>query len=165
MAELEIHVEPIDPPADREALIRSIREQRPTSPADVVSRGLALFNLSHPGELHAPLHVFLRDRSTAEIHGGLLGRTGRGGLHITQLWIAEAHRRRGHGSALLARAEAEAEARGCRFAYVESYSFNAPAFYERNGYAIFGRLPGFTGGHTCFFLRKDLHTGSRDGVG
>lgn len=156
MATLEIHVEPIEVPSDREALIRSIREQPPASPADAVRRGLALFNLGHPGELFAPLELFLRDRDTGGICGGLLGRTGRGALHVTEMWIAEPHRRRGHGSALLARAELEARARGCRLSHVETYSFHAPAFYERHGYAIFGRLPGFSGGHTCFYLSKPL---------
>lgn len=164
MAELEIHVESIEVPTDREAVIRSTRAHQPGSPADTVRRNLALFNLSHPGELYAPLHVFLRDRNTGEIHGGLLGRTGRGSLHITELWIAEPFRRQRHGSGLVARAEEEARARGCRMAHVETYSFHAPAFYEWHGYTIFGRLTGFSGGHTCFYLRKDLKPGPSPGA-
>jgi ribosomal protein S18 acetylase RimI-like enzyme len=156
LAELEIHVEPIEVPTDHEALVRSTQAHEPGSPAGAVRRGLALFNLSHPGELHAPLHIFLRDRKTGEVQGGLLGRTGRGALHITELWVAEAHRRQRHGSELLVRAEEEARARGCRLAHVETYSFHAPSFYERHGYTIFGRLAGFSGGHTCYYLRKDL---------
>ena len=163
MEALEIHVEPIEAPADREALIRSLRAHPPASPADAVRLGLALFNLGHPGELHAPLHDFLRDRATREIHGGLMGHTGRGGLHITEFWIAEPLRRKGHGTRLLARAEEEARGRGCRFAYVETFSFHAPAFYERSGYTVFGRLAGFSGGHVCLYLRKDLAAGRGGG--
>ena len=158
MAKLEIYVERIDPPADHETVIETVRAHRPASPADAVRRGLALFNLSYPGEIDTPLNVFLCDRNTAEIHGGLLARTGRGALQITELWVAEPHRHHGHGSTLLARAELEAMARGCRLAHVESYSFHAPAFYERHGYRIFGRLSGFSGGHTCFYLCKDLES-------
>jgi ribosomal protein S18 acetylase RimI-like enzyme len=156
LADLEIYVGSVEVPRDHQAVVQSTLAHQPLSPADAVRRGLALFNLSHPGELYAPLHIFLRDGNTGAVHGGLLGRTGRGALHITELWVAEAHRRQGHGSALLDRAEEEARGRGCRFAHVETYSFHAPAFYERHGYTIFGRLLGFSGGHTCFYFRKDL---------
>jgi ribosomal protein S18 acetylase RimI-like enzyme len=158
MGQLEIWVEPIDVPNDRDAVIQEVRSQLGASPADAVRCGLALFNLGHPGELHAPLHVFLRDSDTHEVVGGLLGRTGRGGLHITEFWIAEVYRRQGHGSNLLASAEQRATSRGCRFAYLETFSFNAPAFYERNGYRVFGRLSGFSNGHTLFFMSKDLES-------
>jgi len=90
------------------------------------------------------------------IHGGLLGRTGRGALYVEHVWIADNHRRQGHGSSLLARAEREARARGCRFAHVETYSYHGPEFYERNGYEVFGRLDGYTGGYTRLYLHKRL---------
>jgi ribosomal protein S18 acetylase RimI-like enzyme len=164
LAKLEIEVEPIEVPTDHEAVIRSILATQPTSPADTVRRGLALFNLAHPGELFAPLHIFLRDPDTGVIHGGLLGRTGRGALHITELWVAEPFRRQRHGSRLIARAEEAAKARGCRFVYVETYTFHAPAFYERHGYKVFGCLAGFSGGHSCLFLRKDLEPVTTEGA-
>src|SRR5262247_3151044 len=63
---LEIQIAPTDVPTDREAVIRSIRAPQAATPADTVRCGLALFNLTHPGELHAELHVFLRQRDTGE---------------------------------------------------------------------------------------------------
>ena len=46
---------------------------------------------------------------------------------------------------------------------VETFSFHAPAFYERSGYTVFGRLAGFSGGHVCLYLRKDLAAGRGGG--
>jgi len=34
--------------------------------------------------------------------------------------------------------------------------FHAPAFYEKSGYAEFGRLEDFPAGHTRYFLAKTL---------
>ena len=56
----------------------------------------------------------------------------------------------------ISRTEGEAQRRGCRFAYVETYSFQGPRFYERNGCSVFGRLAGFSGDHVLFYMRKDL---------
>lgn len=154
--ELEICVAPFEVPTDHATALRDARARKPETPADTVRQGLALFNLSQPGELFAPLHVFLRDPETGAVSGGLLGHTVRGAFHITQMWVDEPLRRQRHGSAILARAEHEAKGRGCRFVHVEAYSFHSPSFYERNGYATFGRLVGFSGGHTRFYLRKDL---------
>ena len=77
--------------------------------------------------------------------------------------MAEAHRRQGHGSRLHRAAEREARSRRCRFAYLDTYSFHGPDFYREQGYSVFGRLTGFTGGHTRFYLRKDLEPDEGEG--
>lgn len=41
---------------------------------------------------------------------------------------------------MLLQAEQEAIARGCRGAWLDTYSFQARGFYERLGYAVFGIL-------------------------
>ena len=40
--------------------------------------------------------------------------------------------------------------------YLSTYSFEAPRFYEKLGYEIFGRLEDFPPGHTKFYMRKSL---------
>jgi GNAT superfamily N-acetyltransferase len=93
--------------------------------------------------------------------GGLVGDTlwgqaGCGWLHVTQLWVAERARRRGIGRMLLRSAEREAIRRGCRSAYLDTFDFQAPSFYERDGYTIFGVQDDFPTGHRRLFLRKAL---------
>jgi GNAT superfamily N-acetyltransferase len=101
------------------------------------------------------LAVEARDTSGAVI-GGLLGETNVGWLFVAALWVAESHRGRGIGSALLAEAEKEAGRRHCVGVYLDTYSFQARPFYERLGYRLFGTLPDCPPGGAKYYLYKPL---------
>lgn len=121
-----------------------------------VSSRLDLFNVATTGldRWHA-VSVFLRDPDE-EIVGGILGDIWGGWLHVTHLWVAEWLRGRGHASALLRTAEDLAAVRGCHAARLESYTFQAPDFYVKHGYQVFGVLDDCPPGHQQVFLRKSL---------
>jgi len=104
---------------------------------------------------HQLLAVFVRDE-TGALAGGLLGGTYWGWLHIDILWVREDSRRSGLGKQMLIKAEAEAVRRGCRHAHVDTHDFQAPDFYLRNGYTIWGVLEDLPPGHKRIYLRKDL---------
>jgi GNAT superfamily N-acetyltransferase len=104
---------------------------------------------------HRPLTVFVRD-ADGEIVGGLLGGTYWGWLHVDILWVKDSLRGRGYGRALLAAAEQEAIRRGCRHAHLDTMSFQALAFYQRQGYAVFGELHDLPAGHSRHFMKKAL---------
>ena len=70
--------------------------------------------------------------------------------------MTEALRGRGHGRALLAVAERWALERGCRDAFLDTFSFQAPEFYRKLGWEVFGTLEDHPPGHTHYFLRKRL---------
>ena len=53
-------------------------------------------------------------------------------------------------------AETEAKARGCRRATLDTYSFQAPAFYQRLGYKIVAAVDDLPAGHKHYTLVKDL---------
>ena len=130
-------------------------EQNP-DPQDVASLvgGLVSYNASRAEpENYRPLAVFLRD-AEGHIVGGALGHTHWGWLFVSHLWVAEQLRGGGFGRQLLAAAEREAVARGCRHAYLDTFSFQALPFYERLGYELFGVLEDFPAGHARYFLRK-----------
>ena len=91
-----------------------------------------------------------------EISGGLWATTAYANLHIELLFVPAELRSRGLGTRLLEFAEQEAARRGCRAAWVETYSFGATAFYEHRGYTRFGELPDHPVGHSRIFLRKSL---------
>lgn len=81
---------------------------------------------------------------------------------IALTWTRDDVRGAGLGAKLLDAFEAEAAARGVRVVYVTSFTFQAPAFYERNGYEEFARwdsLP--VEGEADVHLRKDLATSPR----
>src|SRR5512145_3127907 len=122
MSDLEIELEPVDLPADLDALGREIDGMPIQSRADLVRQGLARFNHARAPMLWVPLHVFLRD-AEGGVRGGLVGETWGRSLFVSQLWVGEGLRGRGHGAALLAAAEAEARRRGCGFAHLDTMSF------------------------------------------
>src|SRR5436190_76492 len=103
-----------------------------------------------------PLCVVARDTQDALV-GGVYGEIYWGWLNIMVLWVASALRRQGLGTRLLARAEAEAVAKGCHGAYLDTFSFQSHGLYFRAGYEIFGTLQQFPNGHSRHFLRKALH--------
>ena len=88
--------------------------------------------------------------------GGLTGYIWGGWLHLNFVWVMEALRRQGYGSQLMDAAEAFAAERGAFAATLETHSFQAPEFYAKRGYAIFGQLDDYPPGHTKLFLRKRL---------
>ena len=100
------------------------------------------------------LAVFLR--RNGGIVGGAAGDTHYGWLYLSLLWVEEAHRGAGWGRRLVERFETEALGRGCRRAWVDTYGFQAPGFYERLGYQEFGRLDDFPPGSARHFFWKAL---------
>jgi GNAT superfamily N-acetyltransferase len=72
------------------------------------------------------------------------------------MWVREDLRGQGFGRQLLEKAETEARQRGAKRAYLDTFSFQAPAFYKKLGYEEFGRLEDFPAGHTRYFLVKTL---------
>jgi GNAT superfamily N-acetyltransferase len=125
---------------------------------------LIRFNEGRTGRKDAvrPLVITVTDPATDAIVGGLWGDTVWGQLRIDLLFLPDDLRGTGLGRRLIHDAEAEALRRGCRGAWVETYSFQARGFYERLGYTVFGTNPDYPPGHCQFFLRKSLGTGATE---
>ena len=104
-----------------------------------------------------PLHLFVLDGDGALV-GGLTGRTHslRAWLEISTLWVDEAHRGRGIGRELMERAEEEAYRRGCLYARLSTSTFQAPGFYEKLGYTLYGKLEDCPPGDTALYCHKNL---------
>lgn len=107
---------------------------------------------------HQELYLEVHDEAGALI-GGLAGGTYWGWLYVSLLWVDPALRGRGWGAKLLAAAEAEAVRRGCRHAYLDTFSFQAPGFYERLGWKLAGRIDAIPAGsehYRSYFEKRDL---------
>jgi GNAT superfamily N-acetyltransferase len=87
---------------------------------------------------------------------GLYGFTWGGVLEVKVLWVREDVRGRGYGTQLLAAAEQEAVERGCLQAVLDTHSFQAPEFYRRLGYEMYGVLAEYPAGYCKYFLKKQL---------
>jgi ribosomal protein S18 acetylase RimI-like enzyme len=104
------------------------------------------------------LNIFVRGDDGA-IVAGISGGTWGGYLEVYNLWVRADLRGGGQGSRLLAAAEREAAERGCAQVLLNSHSFQAPGFYLKHGYRVFGAFEGIGGRHTRYFLRKELSAG------
>ena len=123
-----------------------------------LSKGLDEVNFAATGTSAADqtsLSVKVVDES-GELVGGLAGWTWAGLLGIEMLWIRADSRKDGWGSRILQAAEEEARVRGCDRACVSSFTFQAPAFYQRHGYVETGRTLGIPGGAEDVHMFKRL---------
>jgi GNAT superfamily N-acetyltransferase len=129
-------------------------EPKPEHVSQVVA-GLVAFNGGKAEiENRRPLGVFVsRDR---EILGGVDGYTHWQWLYVSHLWIRDELRGRGVGSQLMTRIEHEAQLRGCNASWLDTFSFQAPDFYNAIGYRPFGKLSDFPPGSNRYFLWKSL---------
>jgi len=76
---------------------------------------------------------------------------------IGMTWVRADARGKGVGERLLADFEAEARARGCTHVFVTSFTFQAPGFYEKQGYREIFRWEGVpTSDAADVHFRKEL---------
>jgi len=123
---------------------------------EAVGKGLRAYNTQHAGpELGSALCFVLRAPDHT-IVGGIIGDTHWGWLHINLMWITEELRGHGYGHQLLMAAEEEGRRRGAIHAYLDTFTFQAPEFYKKHGYQVFGVLDDFPPGHKRFYLTKRL---------
>lgn len=92
------------------------------------------------------------------ILAGIAGWSWAQACEITLLWVHADHRQAGHGSRLLEAAETEVSKRGCKTIVVRSYDFQAPAYYQKHGYAIHDTIDDFPAGHRQVTLIKRITT-------
>ena len=112
-------------------------------------------------KLYQPEHevrslVVLAENDSGVV-GGLFAETQLSWLRISIMAVSPEWRSRGVGAALLADAERQAVERGCRYAYVDTMEYQAPAFYQARGFKIVGEIPDWDSqGHRKFHLSKQL---------
>lgn len=123
---------------------------------EVVGGGIQTYNAQKAGDDQGKRLCFVLYAAGQEVAGGVIGSTYWDWFYIDLMFIKEELRGRGYGHRLLTLAENEARRRGAKNAYLDTFSFQAPDFYKKHGYRIFGELQGFPRGHVRYFLTKQL---------
>ncbi len=119
--------------------------------------GLSAYNFEKAGYRdQRPLAILVSDPETGEVVGGLLGRTSFGLLYVDRFFLPEGLRKQGLGTRIIKAAEEEGARRGCSRAILSTLSFQAPGFYERQGWQVLGRIDCDPPGHTRFMMTKKL---------
>jgi GNAT superfamily N-acetyltransferase len=143
-----------------EELVVTLEDQPDEATQIVLLIGLAAFNEARvgPDPVRAPenhLCIVARDKER-RVRGGLQGVIVGAWMAIDLVWVEEDFRGQGVGSRLLAKAEAVARERGCKWSILATFDYQAPEFYLRRDYVEYARMEDFPLGHTRFQLRKAL---------
>jgi ribosomal protein S18 acetylase RimI-like enzyme len=119
-------------------------------------KSLGRYNLAQTGKDDwRPFGIFLRDKK-GKIVGGLYGESWYGWLEINFLWLREDQRGKGIGKRLIQMAEKEGLKRKCKYARLDTFSFQAPEFYKKLGYKVFEVLKDYPEEHKRYSLKKRL---------
>lgn len=126
---------------------------------DRVIQLLIEYNLSKTqefkNEINKPIEIIARDELN-EIIGGLYGRSIWGTLEVKTLVVKFENRNQGIGQKLIIEAEKEAKNRNCRFISLDTFSFQAPGFYEKLGFEKIGTETDFPKGFEKYYYRKKI---------
>ncbi|ASA23780.1 GNAT family N-acetyltransferase [Paenibacillus donghaensis] len=92
-----------------------------------------------------------------EYVGGVTGTIVWNMLQVQLLAVDPAYRGSGVGAVLLQTLEAKARQQGCKVSELTTMSWQAPGFYQKQGYEIFGEIKDCPhAGHTKYYLQKQL---------
>lgn len=93
----------------------------------------------------------------AELVGGITGHCYWNIMHVDFFWIDERLRGQGQGSRLLHKMETIAKREKCHVMHLETFSFEAPRFYQKQGFIEFGKLENVPI-NDCdyYFFKKEL---------
>ncbi|GCE82716.1 GNAT family N-acetyltransferase [Komagataeibacter diospyri] len=139
--DVDITILPRPTRADEDAVLAILRD---------FTRGMVGYIDNHD------LVIVIRDRVTGTIRGGLVAQSRWGEMHIDMLAVSPHLRGRGMGRRLIDMAEREARRRGCAHMWLDTYAFQARAFYEKVGFEVFGQLDGPPPFFPRYFMRRLL---------
>src|SRR5699024_9415666 len=140
-------------------IIERTTSPKPEEAADL-SQEIIAFNKAtipdlEPNEDEVNFFVLANDASGV-VQGGMRASCYWNTLHIELLWLSEDCRGQGIGRQLMAEAEAFARANGCEKAFVETTSWQAKPFYEKNGFHHVATLNDRPKGHASHYLAKSI---------
>ena len=128
--------------------------------ASVVSRqlwdGLVRYNRKTAGPLRYTRTVLSVRGGKGQVLGGLILQSYWKESYVELLWLSERARRLGLGRKLVQEAERRARRRGSLLIHLNTYSFQAPGFYEKLGFKRFGGMAGSPRGASRHFYVKRL---------
>jgi len=133
------------------------------APAEATARLEALLDAQAAAQGHrfgGQKTVFEARDPAGGFLGGLQARFGLNWIFVELLAVQPEARGAGIGSRLLAALEAQARDAGMDGIWLDTYAFQAPGFYRRQGFVEFGRIAEYPPGSSRRFLCKRLDAGA-----
>jgi GNAT superfamily N-acetyltransferase len=101
---------------------------------EIIFQGLFEYNSARiENRNQKDLGIYLQNEA-GKILAGLIGNTHGNWLFVKYLWVSEELRGRNIGSQILKQAEETAKERGCKYVFLDTFSFQAPLFYKKHDY-------------------------------
>ncbi len=114
------------------------------------------FNSNATGYFDAASFGATQTDESGTILAGISGFTWGGCSFVSYLWVADEHRGRGLGRAMLMAFERNAIDKGCKIVLLASHSFQSPGFYKHMGYEEQASIEDYPVGHADLFFAKRL---------
>ena len=133
-----------------------VERSDPAAVSRALWKGLASFNREQVGPRKYSRTVMSVRDGKERLLGGLILLSYWRESYVELLWLSARARGAGLGGRLIKEAERHARRRGSRLIHLNTYSFQAPGFYEKQGYRRFGGMSGSPRGKSRHFYVKRL---------
>ncbi len=121
-----------------------------------IFEGLLEYNLEKIEDKNPrDLGIYLPDETGRKI-AGLIGSTHGNWLFVKYLWVSKELRGKQIGSKILIQAEETAKERGCKYSFLDTFSFQAPLFYKKHGYKEVFTLENYPVTGKRYYFTKSL---------
>lgn len=132
-------------------LIQSTSEE-----SNFIRNQLIEFNSQHvPNGRYEEINLCLKNDNN-EIIAGLNSAICWNWMEIDILWVHKDYRKQGLGKRLLEEAEKIARTNKCTFIKLNTFSFQAPEFYEKYGYKVIAIIDNAPFGNKHYYYKKDM---------
>ena len=118
--------------------------------------GLVRFNRKTAGPFRYSRTVLAVKDDSGRVRGGAILQSYWKETYVELLWLSDKARRKGVGRQLMQEAERRARRRGSKLMHLNTYSFQAPGFYEKLGFKRFGGMSGSPPGASRHWYVKQL---------
>jgi GNAT superfamily N-acetyltransferase len=143
---------PVKPGRPRVATERG----NPAEASRALWAGLLRHNRAKAGPFRYSRRIISARNASGKIVGGAILQSYWKETYLELLWLSEKARGQGVGSELIREAERQARRRGSALMHLNTYSFQAPGFYEKLGYRRIGAIRGSPEGASRYFYAKRL---------
>ena len=133
-----------------------VERSDPAGVSRALWKGLVRFNREQGGPFNYARTVMSVRDGKGRLLGGLILQSYWRESYVELLWLSARARGAGFGSRLIKEAERHARRRGSRLIHLNTYSFQAPGFYEKQGYRRFGGISGSPRSESRHFYVKRL---------
>lgn len=124
-----------------------------------VRRKLIEYNAQHVPEhlktRYEEINLAIKDKDGTVV-GGLLAVLCWNWIEVDILWVDLAYRQKGVGTQLLNKIEKIALEKDCTFIKLNTFSFQAPNFYRKNGYEQYALLEHAPEGASHNYFKKSI---------